>query len=74
MSIYQWFVFFLFIQLVHFLGTWKLYVAAGEKAGTAVPVYNAIVLMKIIGRPTVDYFTIYSIINLIMFPIMGRNT
>jgi signal peptidase I len=40
----------------------------------AVPVYNAIVLMKIIGRPTVDYFTIYSIINLIMFPIMGRNT
>jgi hypothetical protein len=24
MSIYQWVVFFLFIQLVHFLGTWKL--------------------------------------------------
>jgi signal peptidase I len=40
MSIYQWFVFFLFIQLVHFLGTWKLYVAAGEKSWeAAVPVY-----------------------------------
>jgi hypothetical protein len=46
-----------------------LYVAAGEKGWGTVPVYNAIVLMKIIGPPTVDYFTIYSIINLIMFPI-----
>jgi signal peptidase I len=41
MSIYQWFVFFLFIQLVHWV---ELYVAAGEKSWeAAVPVYNAIV-------------------------------
>jgi signal peptidase I len=35
------------------LGTWKLYEAAGRKRWEAgIPVYNAIVLMKIIGRPT----------------------
>jgi signal peptidase I len=34
------------------LGTWKLYEAAGRKRWEAgIPVYNAIVLMKIIGRP-----------------------
>ena len=31
MTLYHWFVFFLFIQVVHFLGTWKLYEAAGRK-------------------------------------------
>ncbi|MDG2431277.1 signal peptidase I [Flavobacterium sp.] len=76
MSLYQWFVFFLFIQIVHFLGTWKLYVAAGRKSWeAAVPVYNAIVLMKIIGRPT--WWTILlfiPIINLIMFPIIWVET
>lgn len=76
MSIYQWFLFFLFIQLLHFLGTWKLYVAAGRKSWeAAVPVYNAIVLMKIIGRPT--WWTILlfiPIINLIMFPIIWVET
>jgi signal peptidase I len=76
MSLYQWFVFFLFIQLVHFLGTWKLYVAAGRKSWeAAVPVYNAIILMKIIGRPS--WWTILlfiPIINLIMFPIIWVET
>ena len=53
MSIYQWVLFFLFIQIIHFLGTWKLYEIAGRKRWEAlIPVYNAIILMKIIGRPT----------------------
>ena len=53
MSVYQWFIFFLLVQIVHFLGTWKLYESAGRKRWeAAIPVYNAIVLMKIIGRPT----------------------
>jgi CDP-diglyceride synthetase len=50
MTLYQWFVFFLFTQIVHFLGTWKLYEAAGRKKWeAAIPVYNAIVLMRIIS-------------------------
>ena len=76
MSLYQWFVFFLFIQLVHFLGTWKLYVAAGRKSWeAAMPVYNVIILMKIIGRPS--WWTILlfiPVINLIMFPIIWVET
>ena len=76
MSIYQWFVFFLFIQIIHFAGTWKLYELAGRKRWEAlIPVYSAIVLMKIIGRPT--WWTILlfiPIINLIMFPVIWVET
>ncbi len=28
----QWIIFILLIQVIHFLGTWKLYVKAGRKA------------------------------------------
>ena len=53
MTLYQWLIFFLIVQIIHFMGTWKLYEAAGRKRWEAiVPVYNAIVLMKIINRPT----------------------
>ena len=76
MSVYQWFIFFLLVQIVHFLGTWKLYESAGRKSWeAAIPVYNAIVLMKIIGRPT--WWTILlfiPIINLIMFPVIWVET
>ncbi|SHN03836.1 signal peptidase I [Flavobacterium xinjiangense] len=76
MTLYQWFVFFLLVQIVHFLGTWKLYEAAGRKRWeAAIPVYNAIVLMKIIGRPT--WWTILlfiPIVNLIMFPVIWIET
>lgn len=76
MTLYQWFVFFLFVQIVHFLGTWKLYVAAGRKAWeAAIPVYNAIVLMKIIGRPTWWTLLLFiPIVNLIMFPVIWVET
>lgn len=76
MTLNQWFLFFLIIQVVHFLGTWKLYESAGRKRWEAViPVYNAIVLMKIIGRPT--WWTVLlfiPIINLIMFPVIWVET
>jgi signal peptidase I len=76
MTTYQWFVFFLLVQVIHFLGTWKLYDAAGRKRwAAAIPVYNSIVLMKIIGRPT--WWTILlfiPIINLIMFPVIWVET
>jgi signal peptidase I len=76
MTLYQWFVFFLIVQVIHFLGTWKLYESAGRKRWqAAIPVYNAIVLMKIIGRPT--WWTVLlfiPIINLIMFPVIWVET
>ena len=76
MTLYQWFVFFLIIQVIHFLGTWKLYEAAGRKKWeAAIPVYNAIVLMKIIGRPTWWTLLLFiPIINLIMFPVIWVET
>lgn len=76
MTLYQWFVFFLIIQVVHFLGTWKLYEAAGRKKWeAAIPVYNAIVLMKIISRPTWWTLLLFiPIINLIMFPVIWVET
>ena len=76
MTLTQWFIFFLIVQVVHFAGTWKLYEAAGRKRWeAAVPVYNAIVLMKIINRPT--WWTILlfvPIVNLIMFPVVWVET
>ncbi len=72
----QWIIFILIVQVIHFLGTWKLYVKAGRKAWeAAIPVYNAIVLMQIINRPkwwTVLLFI--PIINLLMFPVIWVET
>ena len=76
MTVAQWFIFFLLVQVVHFIGTWKLYVSAGRKSWeAAIPVYNAIVLLKIIGRPS--WWTILlflPIINLILFPVIWIET
>ena len=76
MSIYQWFIFLLAVQIIHGLGTWKLYEKAGRKSWEAfIPVYNSIVLMKIIRRPT--WWTILlfiPVINLIMFPVVWIET
>ncbi|MBV1887810.1 MAG: signal peptidase I [Urechidicola sp.] len=76
MTMTQWFIFFLIIQVIHFLGTWKLYVKANRKAWEAiVPVYNAIVLMKIINRPKWWVILLFiPIINLLMFPIIWIET
>ena len=72
----QWILFILLVQVIHFLGTWKLYVKAGRKAWeAAVPIYNAVVLMQIINRPkwwTVLLFV--PIINLLMFPVIWVET
>lgn len=76
MTLSEWFLLFLVVQLIHFLGTWKLYQKAGRKAWeAAVPFYNAIILMKIINRPW--WFTLLlfiPIINLIMFPVIWVET
>lgn len=76
MTITGWLIFFLIVQLIHFGGTWKLYEKAGRKPWEAlVPVYNAVILMKIIKRPwwwTILLFI--PIVNLIMFPVIWVET
>ena len=76
MTLMQWFIFFMIIQVIHGLGTWKLYIKAGRQAWEAfVPVYNAIVLMKIINRPA--WWTILlflPIVNVIMFIVVWVET
>ncbi len=76
MSTYQWFVFFLIVQLIHGMGTWKLYEKAGRKSWEAfIPVYNSIILMKIINRPTWWTFLLFiPVINLMMFPVIWVET
>ncbi len=76
MTLYHWFIFFLGVQLIHYLGTWKLYEKAGRKGWeAAIPIYNSIVLMKIINRPTWYTFLLFiPVINLIMFPIVWVET
>ena len=69
-------IFILFVQIIHFLGTWKLYIKAGRKAWeAAIPIYNAIVLMKIINRsPWWTLLLFIPIVNLIMFPVIWVET
>ncbi len=72
----QWILFILLVQVIHFLGTWKLYVKAGRKAWeAAIPVYNGIVLMQIINRPKWWVLLLFiPIINLLMFPVVWVET
>ncbi|MGY0392875.1 signal peptidase I [Bizionia sp. KMM 8389] len=76
MALSNWLIVILIIQVIHGLGTWKLYIKANRQAWEAfVPVYNAVVLMKIINRPW--YWTILlflPIVNLIMFPVVWVET
>ena len=76
MTFAQWLLFILCIQGVHFFGTWKLYQRSGFKAWQAtIPIYNALILMKIINRPmwwVVMFFM--PIINLIIFPVVWVET
>ena len=76
MTYTQWFIFFLVVQVVHFLGTWKLYVKAGRKSWeAAIPIYNANVLMQIINRPKWWAVLLFiPIVNLLMFPVIWIET
>lgn len=72
----QWLLFIAAVQIVHFLGTYKLYQRAGRKAWEAiVPIYNAVILMKIINRPPWWVILLFiPIINLLMFPVIWVET
>ncbi|MCF7561049.1 signal peptidase I [Sabulilitoribacter multivorans] len=72
----QWFIFLLIIQAIHGLGTWKLYIKAGRQAWEAfIPVYNGVVLMKIINRPWWWIIIMFlPIVNLIMLIVVWVET
>ena len=72
MSLVNWLAFIVIIQVVHFLGTWKFYVAAGKKSWqAAVPLYNAVVLIQLLKRPWWWTLLLFiPIVNLIMFPVL----
>lgn len=72
----EWLIFFLIIQVVHGIGTWKLYTKAGRQAWEAfIPVYNAVILMKIISRPWWWIILMFlPIVNLIMIPAVWVET
>ncbi len=76
MDVTQWILFILLVQVIHFLGTWKLYKIAGRKPWeAAVPIYNAVILMKIINRPAWWVILLFiPIINLLMFPVIWVET
>ena len=76
MNFTEWFLFFLVIQILHFLGTWKLYVRAGRKAWeAAIPIYNGVVLMQIINRPKWWIILLFiPVVNVLMFPVIWIET
>ena len=76
MTIFEWLLFFFILQVVHFLGTWKLYKIAGFKTWLAIiPVYNAIVLMRIIKRPKWWVILLFiPTINLILVAVIWVET
>ena len=71
-----WLLLIAFAQVLHGISTWKLYVKAGRKAWEAfVPVYNGIVLMKIINRPKYWILLLFiPVINLFLFTIIWIET
>jgi signal peptidase I len=71
-----WLLLIALAQVLHGIGTWKLYVKAGRKAWEAfVPVYNGIVLMQIINRPKYWVLLLFiPVINLFLFPIIWIET
>ena len=76
MTFFQWLLLFLVVQIIHFFGTYKLYRIAGRKSWEAIiPIYNAVILLKIINRPwwwTILLFI--PIVNLIIFPVIWVET
>lgn len=76
MNLSEWLVFILILLIIHGLSTWKLYVQAGRKPLEAfIPIYNLVILMKIINRPRWWTILIFiPIINLIMIPVIWVET
>tara|TARA_B100001287_G_scaffold264619_1_gene256676 strand:- start:18448 stop:20025 length:1578 start_codon:yes stop_codon:yes gene_type:complete len=66
-------IYLLFVMnLIHGIGTWKLYNISGNKGWHSfIPIYNLIILIKIINRPWWWIFLIFlPVINVIIIPVI----
>lgn len=72
MNVSEWLIFILILQIVHGLFTWKLYLKAGRNPiESFIPIYNLVILMKIINRPRWWVLLLFiPIINLIVIPVV----
>ena len=62
----------LFLNIIHGIGTWKLYNISGNKGWQSfIPVYNILVLLKIVSRPWWWIFIlILPVLNIIIIPVL----
>ncbi|OXA81304.1 signal peptidase I [Flavobacterium aquidurense] len=76
MNLSEWLIFILIMLIIHGLSTWKLYLKAGRKPlESFIPIYNLVILMKIINRPGWWVILLFiPIINLIMIPVIWVET
>ena len=76
MTLSQWALFVLLCQLLMFIKLWKLYKKAGYAPYlAAVPIYNSVILLRIIGRPAWwDILLYFPIVNLLMLPVVWVET
>ncbi len=76
MTFSQWIIFFLACQVFIFIKLWRLYKKAGFSPFLAlVPIYNSVVLLKIIKRPQWWVVLLYiPIVNLLMLPVVWVET
>jgi len=76
MTLSQWALFVLLCQLLMFVKLWKLYKKAGYAPFlAAVPIYNSVILLRIIGRPAWWVVLLYfPIVNLLMLPVVWVET
>ena len=76
MTLSQWALFVLLCQLLMFVKLWKLYKKAGYAPFlSAVPIYNSVILLRIIRRPAWWVILLYfPIINLLMLPVVWVET
>ena len=76
MTLSQWALFVLLCQLLMFVKLWKLFKKAGYAPYlAAVPIYNSVILLRIIGRPSWWVIILYfPIINLLMLPVVWVET
>ena len=66
------FIILLIFNFIHAIGTWKLYKISGNKPWySVIPVYNLIILLKIINRPWWWIFIIIiPVLNTIIIPVI----
>ena len=76
MTLSQWALFVLLCQVLMFVKLWKLYKKAGYAPYlAAIPFYNSVILLRIIGRPSWWVVLLYfPIVNLLMLPVVWVET